>query len=81
MTAPTKIFVESNRLVLTGGERSSATWNTVSTFLREYVARLDVVNRGNLDEITTAKVRGQIALLNELLDAEKDDPVVETSNL
>lgn len=81
MNKPQPIVQQRNRLVLTDGERSSSAWNTMLQFMTAKRDRMYVQLSGDLDEKTTAKMRGQIELLNEMIRANEADPIVESTNL
>lgn len=62
---------------LSSGDKLSPTWLRLVEHLEQ---RLDVLrkqNDGRLDEVQTARMRGRIAQLKELISLGADQPVVE----
>lgn len=71
----------ANRLILTDSERASNAWQALYEFMENKVKLLDATNRGSLNEMDTARVRGQIAILTEIMSANNKEHIIETSNL
>lgn len=63
--------------VLTNSERQSGLWMRLETHFKDRVERLRKQNDGDLNEIQTAKLRGQIATFEALLLLGKDMPPIE----
>lgn len=61
-------------------EARSAIWLKLETWANERIIALRKRNDGDLSEIATAKLRGKIAALNELLDLAKPNPIIKTSD-
>ena len=59
------------------GDRQSAVWRKILAHLNEKLANARAKNDGDLDEVTTAKVRGQIGILKALIALDKDIAVIE----
>lgn len=60
-------------MTLTHEERHSALWLKLKEYMEVEIVRLRVKNDGQLDELTTANIRGRIAALKEFaaLDAQQ----------
>lgn len=78
MNEPRPIEQQENRLILTTADRQSATWGKVMRFFDIKLQALREKNDATLDELQTAKLRGQIELIKELRRANEADPEVET---
>lgn len=66
---------------LTDAEKHSAAWARISERLQKRLAEFREDNDGNLDDKTTAKLRGRIAELKYLLGtAESDEPAPVADN-
>lgn len=59
---------------LTEAESHSKLWLKLKKIMEERLNKHRVTNDKNLDEVVTAKLRGQIAELKFLLDLEIPDP-------
>lgn len=59
---------------LTPHEAQSAVWKKVKEVLNERLDKHRASNDKNLDEVSTAKLRGQIAEIKFLLDLDKPNP-------
>lgn len=68
-------------LSLTNSQKQSSAWMAVLNHMRVRQAALREQNDGNHSPEVTANLRGQIAMLRELIDLDKDAPEIETSNL
>lgn len=55
-------------------------WNAVKEFCEKRLAELRAENDNDADEIETAKLRGMISFIKELLDLEKNEQKVEISD-
>lgn len=56
-------------------ERNSSTWLQLSAHLTERLEQLRRENDSDIDEIQTARKRGQIAELKAMLALAKDQPI------
>jgi len=66
---------------LTAGEIQSALWQKLGAYLEERLDRYRLKNDGNLDHDYTAKLRGRIAELKEMLAlAEPEAPAQAAEN-
>jgi hypothetical protein len=68
-------------LKLTNSQKQSSAWMAVLKHMHTRQAALREQNDGNHSAEVTANLRGQIAMLKELIDLDKDAPEIETSNL
>jgi len=55
-------------------------WATVKEYCENRLAELRVENDNDADEIETAKLRGMILFIKELLDLEKNEQNIEISD-
>lgn len=63
--------------ILTSAEKQSGLWMRLENHFKDRVERLRKQNDGDLTEIQTAKLRGQIATFEALLLLGKDMPPIE----
>lgn len=59
---------------LTHEERHSALWMKLKEHLTQEIDRLRRKNDGELDEVTTSSIRGEIRALKKLVAAEEPPP-------
>lgn len=57
---------------LTKGERNTLVWIRIKGHLKDMLQRKREDNDTSMDELQTAKIRGEIALLKEILDLDED---------
>jgi len=62
--------------LFTDHERQGAVWQKLKRHLEERLATMRAKNDGNLDEMKTARLRGQIAEVKALMSFGTDKPVV-----
>lgn len=62
--------------ILTKIERGSSVWQKIEKRLKEELESLRRKNDGNLPEIATARLRGQIAAVKDLLSIGTDKPTM-----
>lgn len=62
-------------------EFESATWKTIETWAKDRIERARLRNDGDLDPASTAKVRGEIKALKDLLALAKPAPDPGTDEL
>lgn len=67
------------KIALADGERLSSTWITVEAHAQARIETLHLMNEGDQDEVTTAKIRGQIKELRVLLAFGKVPPHYDTA--
>jgi len=60
---------------LTEGEKLSAVWQKLEPHLKERLTTLRAQNDGELDELSTARLRGRIAELKLILSLQNADSV------
>lgn len=61
---------------LTNTERSSSSWLKIKDEINERIGLLRVKNDGDLSEVETARLRGRIAALKDLVAwGEPDQPI------
>lgn len=63
--------------VLTSSERQSGLWMRLENHLKDRLTTLRKQNDGDLTDIQTAKLRGQISFAAGLLLLGKDQPPIE----
>jgi hypothetical protein len=63
--------------ILTNAEKQSGLWMRLENHFKDRLATLRKQNDGDLTEILTAKLRGQIAAFEALLLLGKDMPPIE----
>ena len=67
----------SEPLILTDADRKTPLWHKLKTHYSERLNVLRAKNDNDKDEVQTAKQRGQILEVKELLKLDKDVPVFE----
>jgi len=60
---------------LTEGDKLSAVWQKLDPYLKERLATLRAQNDGELDAIATARLRGKLAAIKEILALADAGPV------
>ena len=75
-----KVIMEHKNIKINEIEAKSATWLKIEAWATERIMAFRKRNDGDLDEIATAKLRGKIAALNELLDLARPNPVIKTND-
>ena len=69
------------KMVLTQRDKQSDAWRVLLPYLEDRLQMCRVQNDGSHSMEITSNLRGQIAVLKELIELDKDMPVIETSNL
>lgn len=68
-------------MILTKVELQSATWIKLQEYIEEQIEALRLKNDASLDERETARLRGQIAALKNLLAAVQPPPAIAVDDL
>lgn len=80
MRAPTSLPVEALHFKLSMGERASPLWLRMRAHLELLLESERRKNDGNLDPQETARVRGRISMLKQVIDFSVDLPPIETAD-
>ncbi len=65
------------RRLLDLSDRQSATWRKLKKHFETRLAEMRARNDNDLDVLTTAKLRGSVAVIKELLALGDQDPTME----
>lgn len=60
--------------LLTEGEKLSSTWVKLKAYMEKRIETLRIRNDGNFNDVETAKLRGQIHVLKELVALDSPAP-------